>query len=134
MNTADLALDYNGKLMAAEPINISLGMVATRLRQGDPVIAQLEPGDATHYCLLIVPAWADEIRRHLGRYGIRENTAKDYLIVTQLDDAGGQAFYAYAHGMEGADMRHIRNGWTVQLFVWWFTLLWAELKCKGHIA
>lgn len=119
---------YGNKPMDPKPINGSLESVCRCLRRGETVVVKLEPGDATHYCLLIVPAWAEDVAAHLGRYGIREHSAVEYLIVTQLDDAGGQAFYAFAHGMEGCDMRHIRNSWTQQIFTWWFDLLWTKLR------
>lgn len=122
------SLEYHGRQMNAEPINIDLGTVADKLRGGSPVVVQLEPGDGTHYCLLVVPAWADDVRNHLDRFGIRPHSAESYMIVTQLDDTGGHGFYAFADGVEEWDLKHIHNDWTRAVFCWWFNLLWPKIR------
>lgn len=45
-----MSLDYNGVPMSPEPVNITMALVLGQLRQGNPVIVKLEPGDSTHYC------------------------------------------------------------------------------------
>jgi hypothetical protein len=123
-----VALDYHGKIMNPEPVNLSLFEIAARLVKQEPVIAKLEPGDGTHYCLLIVPCWANYVYEQLGRYGIRPNTANGYLIITQLNDTGGHAFYSFYQGTEEWDMKYIEDAWTRQVFSWWCARLWAEIK------
>lgn len=127
MNATIPELLYHGKAMSAEPENMPLAAIVDALHHGNPVIAKLEPGDGTHYALLIVPAWLNGVAEHLGRYGIRPTTAASYLIVTQLNDHGGHAFYAFRDGVETWDMQDIENGWTREVFAWWFSILWKEL-------
>lgn len=127
---------YGSKQMDPKPLNLPLEDIVLALRGGSPVVAQLEPGDGTHYCLLIVPAWADGVSPHLGRYGIRQTASRDYLIVTYLQDTHGHTFYAFRDGtfyafrdgMEAWDIDNaIKNAWTRQVFIWWFNMLWRQL-------
>lgn len=122
------ALDYHGKTLIVEPINMPLSDIGARLRGGHTVVAQLEPGDGTHYCLLIVPAWSEYVMDHLGRYGIRPSTANEYLLITQLNDTGGSLFYAFAPGAETWDMHGIKNEWTREVFRWFTTHLWEAIQ------
>jgi hypothetical protein len=131
MNPLESIVDellYHGKKMNPQPVNTSFYLIVAALRQGDPVVAKLEPGDGTHYALLIVPAWADGVASHLGRYGIRPSTSASYLIVTQLNDHGGDSFYAFSEGTETWDMQSIKNEWTREVFAWWFRILWSAIK------
>lgn len=126
---------YGTKPMIPQPINISLSQTAAQLAMGNPVVVKLEPGDATHYCLLIVPAWADYVAGELGRYGIRPHTAIEYLIATQLHDQWGAAFYSHCLGTESYDLPKIENEWTREIFSWWFRHLWqaiAEKRANPH--
>jgi hypothetical protein len=124
---ATAVLRYGAREMNPSPLNMTLADLAWRLHDGRPVIAELEPGDATYYSLLIVPAWAGDVVRHLGRYGIAPDQAHRYLIVTKLNDQGGSAFYATADVGEW-DLHGIDNPWSRELIVWWLRLLWAEIK------
>src|SRR5947208_2980472 len=117
--------------MNPEPVNQSLARLATCLVQGDhPVIAELEPGDATYYNLLLVPAWAAYVAPHLGRFGIPLTKAHDYLIVTRLTDTEGQTFYC-TRQIGDWDLEIIPNAWTRTVLVWWLKILWLHLEAQG---
>ena len=120
-------LHYGNREMVSEPINLPLSVVADLLRQGLPVSVELEPGDATYYHLLIVPAWATYVAPFLGRYGIPRDRATDYLIVTRLTDQEGLAFYATAN-VGDWDLPGIENEWTRDLLVWWLRHLWQLIE------
>lgn len=128
MNTKSQLILEGGSAMDPEPVNVGFDFLVQGLNTGRPMVAQLEPGDGTHYCLLIVPAWADSVAAHLGRYGIMQSRAGDYLIVTKLNDADGETCYACADGVGTWDLGGIKNPWTKELLAWWLDLLWAEVK------
>ncbi len=125
--TAVAALKYGNREMVAEPINVPLSVVADLLRRGLPVSVELEPGDATYYHLLIVPASAPYVEPFLGRYGIPVDRATDFLIVTKLTDQEGRAFYATAD-VGPWDLHGIENEWTRELLVWWLRRLWSVIR------
>lgn len=89
---------YNGRPMAIEPHNMALAMVAGCLKDGQSVMVQLEPGDGTHYGILITPAWADSVAPDM--------------------------FYAFKGGTDVWDIPSIKHHWTRQVFAWWFSILW----------
>lgn len=120
--------------MRAEPINGTLEQIAAALHNGHPVIAELEPGDATYYNLLISPAWGAGIRGSLGRFGIPLRAVEGYLIVTKLTDTGGITFYVTDRVGTWDLEEHIRNPWTRELLVWWLLQLWDEIKKGRHDA
>ncbi len=126
-------LVYQGKEMAVEPINTTMERLASNLQHGVPQVAELEPGDATYYSLLLVPADLPMIRNHFGRWGVPAESAGNYLIAVKLDDI-------HMHGcwiprFEATQPHHVAgltpNEWSRQFFAWWFAQLldrmgWVE--------
>ena len=105
---------------------IPLNIVANSLLQGNPVNAVLEPGDATRYQLVVLPA------RFLGDVG------DTYLFATRiLGGTAGHSCYvqpwniAYMATFLAAhpEFPNKPNEHTVEVFTWWFKLLFKEL---GH--
>ena len=126
----ETTLMFQGKPMVADPINRSLQALAEALLRGRTVVAELEPGDATYYNLLIVPCWADGVRRHLGRYGVPIDAADRYLVVVKMSDVGGAAAWipvtygtVAAHDTEALST----NPWTCELLAWWLSQLISEM-------
>jgi len=121
-----VSLTHHGRALSVAPRNVPLETLAGQLARGQPAIAELEPGDATYYNLLIVPAWAPAVQGHLGRFGIPVALASDYLIVTRLTDTEGRAFYARAD-VEAWDLAGITHPWTRELLAWWLGILWQAI-------
>lgn len=119
-------LEYAGKQVVAEPINMSLDMAATYLRDARPCVVELEPGDVTYYNLLIVPAWRVGVGSYLQRFGIAPGRASEYLIVTKLTDVGGLTFFA-TREVGSWDLEIIPNEWTRELLAWWLRELWRRI-------
>lgn len=114
-------LKYNplgSAVMNPEPVNDNIDHLVMQARCGETVLVQLEPGDATVYYLLIVPAWGDGTRENLGQFGIPAEHADEYLIVTYLKQDGGQTFYA-TDRIGVYDLEMLPNTWTRTVFAWW---------------
>lgn len=124
------SLEYQGKQMKLEAENAPLRHLARVVARGYPVIIELEPGDATHYHLLVVPAWAASVREHLGRFGIPVDRCWDYLIVTQLYDDVGNTFYvpAWIEGQHDIESRAVTNDWSRVFLSWWLQHFWHIVK------
>ncbi len=120
-------LRYMNRPMNPEPVNLPLSAVATALRDGDSIVAILEPGDATVYRLCVVPCWAAGVRADLRGVGIPPENARDYLLVTRFNGHGGDVFFA-SNIIEAFDLDVIQNGWSRELLSWWVRRLWKELE------
>lgn len=127
--TTTAPLMYGTREMQPDPINTTFGEIVERLAHGHPVIVELEPGDATYYSLLIVPAWAAYVATHLGRFGIPADQAHRYLIGTRMTDQEGQAFYATEH-VGPWDIDSVDNEWSRELIAWWLRILWEHLNAE----
>lgn len=115
-------LDYNGRPMRAAPINGTLTQLAAMLRDGQPVVAELEPGDATYYALLITPCDALYVAPFLGRQGVPPREAYRWLHVAKLGD--GQAFVRLDGEVLAYDLTGLtRNGWGQEFLAWWLNAL-----------
>lgn len=125
---------FNGKPMSASPKGTTLNAIAVALLAGQAVSAELEPGDATYYNLLIVPCWSEGLRNRLGRFGIPAGSATNYLYVQQLRDLAVEAegFFARQGGVSAVDVPN-RNEWSRQLIAWWVNLLWEELGSQARV-
>lgn len=122
-------LTHMGVGMTPEPVNVHPEQIVDAIRDGDPVVVILEPGDATRYHLLIVPAWADKVRDQLGAYGIPVRVAEGTLIVTKLSQEGGNTFWAQTHVNEYDLADAIQNEWSRILLSWWLReYLWPMLR------
>ena len=119
-------LSYQGSMMSAKPLNVSLTELARRLHQGEPAVVILEPGDATRYRLLITSCWAQGIRNELADVGIPARATNEYLLVTKFDGHLGDAWFASAT-VEDFDVP-VSNKWSCALLAWWLRLLWLELE------
>ena len=120
---------YNGKPMDCEPVNRSLEDTALTLRYGNTIVAELEPGDATYYVLCIVPCWGNHVAEHLGQFGVQASQSGNYLLVTYLDNSGGQTAWI---PIDGKVMPHHTeplsdNPWSQELFAWWLNQLNAAV-------
>ena len=130
-NATSTDLIYRGKPMTVEPANRSLAGVAELLRTGRSVIAELEPGDATYYNLLLVPCWAPGISGHLGRFGVPSGSAHRFLIVVKVDEEGGGMTFVPTDGQKIGvwDTLHLSsNEWSQELFAWWLSHLITALN------
>lgn len=114
--------------MIAEPVNVPLWKMARILVEGRPVVAILEPGDATRYTLLITPVWAGEVREHLGSLGILEDSAAEYLHISKLDDLGGNESWFAAPRTGSWDLEYVRNEWSREFLSWWSRQLWEKIQ------
>jgi len=121
-------LMYGTKEMLAEPLNMSLSAVAMYLLDREPVVVSLEPGDATNYTLLIVPALASGVHGQLGRYGIPLAACRDYLFISKLSGEAcpGTFVRPPCHDF---DFEFISpNEWTRTFLAWWVNELWTRIK------
>ena len=129
---AELRYPVSGKPMVAEPINVPLQRLAALLREGQTVVAELEPGDATYYNLLIVPCWADTVHRYLESFGIPPGSASNYLLVVKLEQECSRAAWILTDGAVG---RHdtvplTNNPWSQELLAWWLSHLVEAMAPK----
>lgn len=122
-------LEYRpGKMMTSEPINMGITEVAAMLRLNQPVVAILEPGDATRYTLLLVPIGdGDQVSPYLGWLGIQEEDADNYLFVSNLhpEECPG-TWVPFGPGVEVGiyDVTDLsKNEWSRNLIAWWLTEL-----------
>jgi len=116
-------LNYNGTPMKWEPINTETEPLLDMLHDSEPVVVKLEPGDASHYALLLVPCGASGIAGHLGRFGVPAADAERYCIVVRLDDKkGDQAFIRMEAACGTWDTHALSRDsvWTARLLAWWF--------------
>lgn len=120
-------LMHGSSEMQVEPINIPLTEVAQLLKEGDPVVVILEPGDATRYRLLIVPCWSCSVGGRLGDIGIPLGKETDYLMVTKFDNYGGNMFFATEH-VQHWDAEALENEWSRDLVTWWVRRLWKVIS------
>lgn len=118
-------LAYHGRALTPAPINADLEDLVEALAGGRTVVAELEPGDATYYNLVITPCWAPQVRRSLGRFGVPDRSADRYLLVTCLRDDGGPSFFAQSH--VGDYDVPLTNAWSRELVAWWLRGLWQAL-------
>lgn len=130
MTTAIEPLVYrNGKTMAVEPINATMEDLAYHLHRDEPVVAQLEPGDATYYNLLLVPTHIPTLCGQFGRYGVPEVSADQYLIAIKMDDQDLRG--CWIPKFEPTDTHHVAplspNEWSQAFLAWWFRHLLAAM-------
>lgn len=122
-------LEYRpGKLMNGTPINVAMSEVVGTLRLNEPILVSLEPGDATRYTLLLVPIRrGDHVSPHLGWIGIPEESADNYLFVSNLSADGCPGTWVpYGPGINVGtyDVSDLsRNEWSQRLISWWLTNL-----------
>lgn len=120
---------YHGKAMNPVPSNGLISGFADSLHNKEAVVVKLEPGDATHYALLIVPCWTEQIRHDLGRYGIPAKQAEEYLFVSKLGDQESTGCFIHNHlptlefGVEPLS----NNKWSQLVLAWWLTQLWEAI-------
>lgn len=114
-----------GKPLAVEPINTTRESVVRRLRDGVSVCVQLEPGDGTHYGLMLTPLGTPDVMGGLGRLGIPPLDALGYLWCTDVVNKRGcpvrfpSPWVLGPHDFE--DMSN--NKWSQVLLAWWFNRL-----------
>lgn len=126
----ELTYFVNGKALNPEPLNMTLHNMAVALKEGNTVVANLEPGDASFYALLIVPCWGPNLRESLGRWGVPPFASKDYCLVTQLRDHVSKTAWITIDGPIQLHQMTLLNDneWTQQVFAWWFENLREELE------
>ena len=123
-------LFHGTRQMGREPIGpTSVREYAQLIVDGQTVAIELEPGDATYYCLIIVPAWTEGLLGRLDRYGIPRHACMDYLFVTRVDDDGGKTFiFNRFNSGEHTLEDHIKNPWSQRLLSWWLRGLWEDIN------
>lgn len=123
-------LNYNGKTMDRAPINGSVYEFARLIEEGSTIVAELEPGDATYYSLLIVPCWSNYTAHFLGRWGVPATHSHEYLFVSRLSDPESMGCFIHNHHpvLEFDVEALSRNKWSQQLLAWWLTQLWEEIN------
>lgn len=120
-------LEYRpGKLMALEPINVTMAAVIRTLRLGEPIVVILEPGDATRYTLLLVPL-RHNVSPYLQGFGIQPWEANNYLFVSKLstDECPG-TWVPFGPGQRVGthDVTELSsNDWSQRFLSWWLTNL-----------
>lgn len=119
-------LEYQGKVMEVEPITMTLQEVAEQIKIGNPVVAELEPGDNTYYAILIVPLHGDGIRSKLGRFGIVPARSGDYWFVAKLGSIQSQGTFVRVD-VAAIQVHQVApltdNEWSQRLLSWWLTHL-----------
>jgi hypothetical protein len=118
--------------MRADPINASVErLVEVLVEESKPVVAELEPGDGTYYSLLITPAWSRAVEPCLGRWGIPESAAGDWLLVTKLDQTGPMAS-TWVNWKSDVGFHTVAKlsdfAWTQELLFWWLELLVGQVR------
>lgn len=129
--TTPLIYPGTGRTMDLVPKNITMEACGALLRRSLPVVVQLEPGDATHYALLLTPCWSPGLQQALGRYGIPIGEASRYLLVTQLIDGDGQQptiWWLWEHPQAFLLEDLARNPWTQQIVLAFLIRLGEELN------
>jgi hypothetical protein len=124
-------LDYYGKPMKWEPINTETDSLLDMLHDLEPVVVKLEPGDASHYALLLVPCGASGVAGNLGRFGVPAADAERYCIAVRLDDKKGEQSFIRleaACGTWDTDALSRGNPWTAELLAWWFRGLQEKIE------
>jgi hypothetical protein len=124
-----LMYPVTGKVMRLTPINWD-GMehLIIQLERGQSCVVQLEPGDATHYCLLLTPCWAMGVRQELGRFGIPVESATNYMLVTALTDEGSDgSTWITPHVMEYQVAKLSPNPWSQLIYLTFLQNLWWEI-------
>ncbi len=122
-------LEYRpGKLMEVQPINVRLSEVVGTLRLNEPIVAILEPGDATRYTLLLVPMRVgDGVSPYLQGFGIQQEDADRYLFVSKLSGyecPGTWVPFVIDRPVGVHDVTELTdNPWSQQLLAWWLTNL-----------
>lgn len=122
---------YNDRaVMKLEPTNIGMDRLVLTLYEGNPAVVQLEPGDATRYCLLIVPAWSPEVKGSLDMFGIPSEHCSRYLLVTKMNGLKGTMGFVPLN--DGVLVEHhfdeiVTNFWSMRLLAWWFEILKGRL-------
>ena len=119
-----------GKEMSVEPINITMDSLVWGLSHNVPYVANLEPGDATHYSLLLVPAGGVTICENFGRWGVPADRASEYIIAIKMDDRDLRG--CWIPTFEPTDPHHVAslspNEWSRAFLAWWFRHLLEELE------
>ena len=122
-------LTYGLKTMQVEPANVTMSEVAGQLSKRLSVVVHLEPGDGTHYGLLLVPAHSATLLYGFGRWGVPPNSADRYLIAIKLEQR-------HMHGCwllwrETTEPHHVapltENEWSREFLAWWFNQLREEM-------
>lgn len=117
-------LEYNGRPMRWDPINVSPERIQACLDVDEPVVVQLEPGDATRYTLMLVPS---PVMPWLRGFGIPETEADLWLLVVKLASDGRRDGWAWVPWRPGAevgthDVAELdQNEWSQELLSWWLT-------------
>lgn len=122
---------YNGKPMDPTPTAGTIQGFASDLVDGETVLVQLEPGDATHYALLIAPCWAHpSLVYGLGRLGIPARSVGEYLFVAKVGDQ--ESIGNFVHNRLPVlpfDVEPLsKNGWSWEFLSWWLTQLWEAIN------
>ena len=121
-------LEYSpGKFMAFAPKNIVTTGMVELLQHNQPLVVILEPGDATRYTLLLVPAASSAVGRDLSDFGIVASQAHRYIFVSKLSSMECQgSWLPFGPGVvvEPHDIVYLSdNQWSQTFLAWWFTEL-----------
>ena len=127
-------LEYRpGHSMRVGPINQTMDVTVFMLQNEQPTVVHLEPGDGTHYALLIVPTNIISINNAWGRYGIRPANTIDWLLVTKLADRDMRsAWLPLDCDIETHHTQYLaKNEWTQIFLAWWLNNLREALATEG---
>lgn len=127
------ALVYHGKEMDPGGLDFSVSDVAEMLERALPVVVRLEPGDGTHYSLLLVPSWGDGVRGTLGRIGIPSGQ-HCYLFVARIEGDFTPGVWIDLRHPSGnwLDLERLaQNPWSIAIYRWWLDFLAGELGFRG---
>lgn len=127
MNQPDF--EYGGRLLSPEPTNLSLKVLAGGLSAGHTAYAQLEPGDATRYDILLVPMWGPA-----GFGGPYDREDYKWLFITRLRSGGSVPSLGcmIRRDFRSYDFQEIAGGntHTANLLAWWHVCLQLEMGYK----
>lgn len=121
-------LQYHDREFTLEPVNVSFATVVSHLkRTGKPIFVELEPGDATRYCLIVCLLGNDTGNLDILAV-IRTNDFPLYsdsvgsAVVTLRDCA--ECSFEFEREIE-----HMSKGnpWTGEVLGWWVRNLALEV-------
>ncbi len=122
-------LEYHGRQMSVQPLDLELRDVAWMLNVGTAVTVRLEPGDATRYELLLVPMAGPFIK--IGNYSAEDTESG--LIVTRFvggtPEGTGIVLLNRLEAESSDEMIDVQfsewvsNIWSMRLLNWWFCCL-----------
>lgn len=131
MSTATEGLMYHGRPLTPQPAGaIMLGEYVQMLLDGGSVSLYLEPGDGTRYCLTIAPVrWREERDEMvvLERLAVVRSSGSggDFRSAALLPDPNESDEIYYED-----EIHRLADGneWTMQVFNWWFGILWERIR------